>query len=69
MNGLATKGNEIMQTLTQSTNCTMSTPIAYQFFVTAKLKDFLNSTLGNIILFLAILLATLMYSLMLQDVT
>ena len=47
----------------------MTTPIAYQFFVTAKLKDFLNSTLGNIILFLAILLATLMYSLMLQDVT
>ena len=69
LNGLAAKGNKIMELVTQQTNCTMITPMAYQFMVTATLKDFLNSTLGNIIVFLGILLATLMYSLMLQDVT
>ena len=47
----------------------MITPLAYQFQLTYTLKDFINSTLGNIIVFLAILLATLMYSLMLQDTT
>lgn len=62
------KGNEVMGKLTQRTNCTLMTPLAYQFQLTATIKDFINSSIGNIIIFLAILLATLMYSLMLQDV-
>ena len=69
LNSLAAKGNEIMSLLTQSTNCTLITPMALQFQITSTLKDFINSTLGNVIVFLGILLATLMYSLMLQDVT
>lgn len=65
---ITNKGNEVMEKLTQQTNCTMLMPLAYQFQLTATIKDFINSSIGNIIVFLAILLATLMYSLMLQDV-
>ena len=57
-----------MEKLTQQTNCTMASPLAYQYQLTATIKDLINSSLGNIIAFLVILLATLMYSLILQDV-
>jgi len=43
----------------------MFSPLAYQYELTATLKDFINSSLGNIIVFLGILLATLVYSLIL----
>ena len=46
----------------------MSTPLAAQFLLTSTLKDYFNSNMVTIIIFLAILSTMLIYSLMLQDV-
>lgn len=57
-----------MAALGQSTNMTMSAPLAQQFKLTSKLKDYFDSNMVTVIVFLAILSTMLIYSLMLQDV-
>ena len=47
----------------------MTSPLALQFKMTATVKDYFNSNMVTIIIFLAILSTMLIYSLMLQDVT
>merc|ERR1712003_101453 len=46
----------------------MSAPLSKQFKQTSNMKTFLNSTLITIIVFLSMLSAMLLYSLMLSDV-
>ena len=62
------RGNEIAQALTLNTNVTMSAPLEKQYASTSNLSAFLEGTLITIIIFLGILSAMLLYSLMLSDV-
>lgn len=66
--GVNLKGNDIMEALTQKTNVTMTAPLELQFKATSTVKDYFNSNMVTIIIFLAILSTMLIYSLMLQDV-
>lgn len=67
--GVSLKGNDIMEALTQNTNVTMLAPLEEQFKITSTIKDYFNSNMVTIIIFLAILSTMLIYSLMLQDVS
>ena len=58
----------ITETLTLLSNFTLSAPLKGQFGTTSTMKTFLDSTLITIIVFLSMLSAMLLYSLMLSDV-
>ena len=62
---ISKQGNTIMQKLTQETNLTMQAPLAEQFIITSTVKEYFNSNMVTIIIFLAILSTMLIYSLML----
>ena len=66
--GVDTMGTVIIDELTWGTNLTMTAPLSKQFKQTSNMKTFLNSTLITIIVFLSMLSAMLLYSLMLSDV-
>ena len=51
-----------------NTNISLSAPLESQFKATSSVSAFLDGTLFTIIIFLAILAAMLLYSLMLSDV-
>ena len=68
LSSVSQQGNNIMQALSQQTNLTMTAPLANQFKMTSSIKDFFNSNMITIIIFLAILSTMLIYSLMLSDV-
>ena len=51
-----------------NTNVSISAPLEQQFEGTSLIKSFLDGTLITIIIFLALLSAILLYSLMLSDV-
>ena len=46
----------------------MTSPLALQFRITSSIKDYFNSNMVTVVIFLAILSTMLIYSLMLQDV-
>ena len=62
------QGTVIANELTLQTNFTLTAPLSKQFDTTSNMKTFLNSTLITIIVFLSMLSAMLLYSLMLSDV-
>ena len=57
-----------MDATTLQANETIKTPLGDQFKTTTRMKDFLDATLMTVIVFLAMLSAMLLYSLMLSDV-
>ena len=66
--GIDVRGKEVTTSLTLSTNVSMSAPLESQFHTTSSVSAFLDGTLFTIIIFLGILSAMLLYSLMLSDV-
>ena len=66
--GIDGRGEEITARLTLNTNVSISAPLESQFKTTGGVSAFLDGTLFTIIIFLAILSAMLLYSLMLSDV-
>ena len=66
--GIDERGEEISAALTLRTNVSLSAPLEGQFKSTAPVAAFLDGTLFTIIIFLGILSAMLLYSLMLSDV-
>ena len=65
---VSTAGGKIAESLTLETNYTITAPLKGQFNTTSTMKTFLDSTLITIIVFLSMLSAMLLYSLMLSDV-
>ena len=66
--GIDIRGYELSTALTLQTNVSMSAPLESQFKTTSSVSAFLDGTLFTIIIFLGILSAMLLYSLMLSDV-
>ena len=65
---ISTAGGILADTLTLESNFTLTAPLKGQFGTTSTMKTFLDSTLITIIIFLGMLSAMLLYSLMLSDV-
>ena len=65
---MATQATVIADALGLQTNKTIAAPLSNQFKSTDRMKDFLDATLMTVIVFLGILSAMLLYSLMLSDV-
>ena len=66
--GIDVRAEEITGRLTLNTNISISAPLESQFKSTSSISAFLDGTLFTIIIFLGILSAMLLYSLMLSDV-
>ena len=62
------KGAEISFALGLSTNVTITAPLEGQFLATSDIKSFMNGSILPILIFLSLLSAMLLYSLMLADV-
>ena len=65
---IESKGSEISFALGLDTNVTITAPLVTQFKSTSEIKSFMNGSILPILIFLAILSAMLLYSLMLSDV-